>query len=146
MENGFSKEGRLEIFHKGVWGTICDEGFNQAAAMVACRQLGFRHGGATFHGSAYWGLASARTPIHTADITCTGHEENLSDCSINWKSGDCNHYQDVGVICGLRKEEPVIRRRLKGTVGGDSVDGDKVMLVQYEGHRYTTNQHRFITR
>ena len=115
MENGFSKEGRLEIFHKGVWGTICDEGFNQAAAMVACRQLGFRHGGATFHGSAYWGLASARTPIHTADITCTGHEENLSDCSINWKSGDCNHYQDVGVICGIRKEEPVIRRRLKGT-------------------------------
>ena len=115
LENGFSKEGRLEIFHKGVWGTICDEGFNQAAAMVACRQLGFRHGGATFHGSAYWGLASARTPIHTADITCTGHEENLSDCSINWKSGDCNHYQDVGVICGIRKEEPVIRRRLKGT-------------------------------
>ena len=44
LENGFTKEGRLEIFHGGKWGTICDEKFTQANAIVACRQLGFPSG------------------------------------------------------------------------------------------------------
>lgn len=37
-----SSEGRLEIYHDNRWGTICDDYFNCAAAMVACRQLGYR--------------------------------------------------------------------------------------------------------
>ena len=44
LENGFTKEGRLEIYHGGKWGTICDEKFTQANAIVACRQLGFSSG------------------------------------------------------------------------------------------------------
>ena len=34
-------EGRLEIFHNGVWGTVCNDAFNDAAAQVACFSLGF---------------------------------------------------------------------------------------------------------
>lgn len=33
--------GRLEIYLSGEWGTICDEGFDQTDADVACQQLGF---------------------------------------------------------------------------------------------------------
>ncbi|EFJ40767.1 hypothetical protein VOLCADRAFT_107987 [Volvox carteri f. nagariensis] len=36
--------GRLEICQSGYWGTICESGFNQAAATVACRQLGYASG------------------------------------------------------------------------------------------------------
>jgi len=34
-------EGRLEIYHHGVWGTICSHGFDNRDATVACRTLGF---------------------------------------------------------------------------------------------------------
>jgi len=36
-----SFEGRLEVKRDGVWGTVCDDGFNDAAARVACVELGF---------------------------------------------------------------------------------------------------------
>jgi len=36
-----SNEGRLEIYHNGVWGTVCDDYFNDQEADVACAVLGF---------------------------------------------------------------------------------------------------------
>jgi len=34
-------EGRLEVFHDYRWGTVCDDGFTDAAARVICYSLGF---------------------------------------------------------------------------------------------------------
>ena len=38
--NGFST-GAVQVFHNGAFGAVCIEGFDAAAADVACRQLGF---------------------------------------------------------------------------------------------------------
>jgi len=35
------RSGRLEVYHDGVWGTVCDDDFNNVAAKVACNNLGF---------------------------------------------------------------------------------------------------------
>jgi len=36
-----SREGRLEVHHNDVWGTVCDDGFTDAAATVVCYSLGY---------------------------------------------------------------------------------------------------------
>ena len=33
--------GRLEVYHSGRWGTVCNNGFYSTAATIACKQLGF---------------------------------------------------------------------------------------------------------
>ena len=36
-------EGRLEVLHDGVWGTVCDNGFTVDAAKVACASVDLRY-------------------------------------------------------------------------------------------------------
>lgn len=46
-------EGRIELFHKGEWGTICDDDFSIANANVLCRQLGFVEATGWTHSAKY---------------------------------------------------------------------------------------------
>jgi len=36
-----NREGRLEVYHDNVWGTVCDDVFDDVAATVACNSLGY---------------------------------------------------------------------------------------------------------
>ncbi len=34
-------EGRVEVFHNGVWGTVCHSGWTVDDANIVCKELGY---------------------------------------------------------------------------------------------------------
>ncbi|XP_071492390.1 scavenger receptor cysteine-rich domain-containing group B protein-like [Diadema antillarum] len=90
-------EGRVEIYIGYEWGTICDDYWNDAAAKVACRQLGLGlHGSAI--GNAYFGRGP--DPIMLDDVTCVGNEESILQCGHRTpREHNCQHSEDAGVRC-----------------------------------------------
>ncbi|XP_060102846.1 neurotrypsin [Heteronotia binoei] len=97
MDGENKKEGRVEIFIHGQWGTICDDGWSDKDAAVVCRQLGYK-GPARARTMAYFG--EGKGPIHVDNVKCTGNERSLADC-IKQDIGrhNCRHSEDAGVIC-----------------------------------------------
>ncbi|XP_066252034.1 uncharacterized protein [Euwallacea similis] len=93
-----AREGRLEIRHFGIWGSICDDDFNEDAAKIVCSSLGYS-GPAFVKKDAYFGQSSG--PIWLDQVSCKGNESALEKCTHwDWGESNCDHSEDVGVICG----------------------------------------------
>lgn len=89
------KEGRVEIFHQGEWGTVCDDYWKKENARVVCYELGFT---AVLEYKRSFGPGSNR--IWLDRVNCNGKETALVKCSHRgWGITSCNHREDVGVIC-----------------------------------------------
>ncbi|XP_072166776.1 scavenger receptor cysteine-rich domain-containing protein DMBT1-like [Diadema setosum] len=92
-------EGRVEIYHDGDWGTVCDDEWDDDDALVVCRQLGYPTSDArAVRGGTYGeGLGS----ILLDNVGCDGWESSLASCPSNvWYNNDCGHWDDAGVQCG----------------------------------------------
>ncbi|XP_070685499.1 HHIP-like protein 1 [Pempheris klunzingeri] len=98
--DGLSDRGRVEIFIRGEWGTVCDDLFTSKAGTVVCRQLGFTTALAVMKRAAL-GEADDSVRILLDDVECEGGESSLLECKRS-KVGkhNCSHGEDVGVICG----------------------------------------------
>ncbi|XP_044895921.1 deleted in malignant brain tumors 1 protein-like [Felis catus] len=92
-------EGRIEVYHNGTWGTVCDDLWSIGAARVVCRQLDCGEGvGALGNGHFGEGVGS----ILLDDVQCRGNETTLGQCRhLGLSIHNCGHHEDAGVICSV---------------------------------------------
>jgi len=92
--------GRLEIFHAGQWGTVCDDYFGAVDAKVVCKQLGLPNGAATALFLTAVPTAGSAELIWMDDVVCSGAEGSLAQCPFaSWGFNDCDYTENVGVSC-----------------------------------------------
>ncbi|XP_071948679.1 scavenger receptor cysteine-rich domain-containing protein DMBT1-like [Antedon mediterranea] len=90
-------QGRIEIFHDGEWGTVCDDNFSLEDGAVVCRQLGYPGVLGVFT-QAFFGAGEGL--ILLDDVFCSGLEYRLDECQFpGWGVHDCSRLEDVGVEC-----------------------------------------------
>ncbi|XP_037541065.1 deleted in malignant brain tumors 1 protein [Nematolebias whitei] len=96
--NGTNRcSGRVEVYHEGQWGTICDDKWGIQEADVTCREMNCGSALAVKY-KAFYGRGHDQ--VWLDDVECIGHEKSLSDCPHRgFGEHDCDHNEDAGVLC-----------------------------------------------
>ena len=112
-------EGRVEICVNNAWGTVCDNGWDDADAEVVCKQLGYMTAGEQNSSSLCRPfihncimlpentVVAKATPFGAGsgeilldNVQCNGSESSLMSCvSSPLRANKCQHKNDAGVIC-----------------------------------------------
>ena len=96
-------QGRVEIFHNGFWGTVCDDIWDINDARVICRELGYPDAVSALH-SAHFGSGSGQ--IWLDDVQCQGNESSIVNCQhAGWGVENCGHSEDASVICSSKYDD-----------------------------------------
>ncbi|KYO32857.1 hypothetical protein Y1Q_0021941 [Alligator mississippiensis] len=94
-EDGCS--GRVEVWHRGSWGTVCDDSWDMADADVVCKQLGCGAAVSALSGAAF---GEGDGPIWLEKLDCRGTESSLWHCPAkHWGDINCHHKEDAAVNC-----------------------------------------------
>ncbi|KTG37813.1 hypothetical protein cypCar_00028660 [Cyprinus carpio] len=89
--------GKVEVLHRGQWGTLCNENWDMADAAVVCRELDCGEPVDALGGD-HFGPASG--PIWMSTVMCTGSESTLKNCgSAGGFRYDCRESGNAAVIC-----------------------------------------------
>ena len=90
-------EGNVEVYHGGVWGSVCDDEWDLGEAHIVCRSLGFPGAETATHGGKFGAVPGQ---IWMDNLYCYGTEERLDRCRFDgWGQHDCDRSEGAGVVC-----------------------------------------------
>lgn len=89
--------GRVEVFHQGEWGTVCDDDWDMRDVAVVCRELDC--GEALSAPPGAW-FGEGTGPIWLNEVRCVGTEWHLHACRhLGFRKHVCTHEEDASAIC-----------------------------------------------
>ncbi|XP_033863030.3 deleted in malignant brain tumors 1 protein-like [Acipenser ruthenus] len=99
VASGDSCSGRVELYHRGEWGTVCGDGWDLNDAKAVCRFLDCGFAKSVEKSSSRFGKGTGT--VWLSRVNCTGNEKSLAQCpkSEFGKTPDCDHEKDAGVEC-----------------------------------------------
>ena len=93
-------EGRVEVYHGGVWGTVCSVGWDFSDGEVVCRELGFPGVRQVYTSLRAPRFGEGSGLVWLEKAGCEGNETSLSSCrNPGWANHRCTHVEDAGVLC-----------------------------------------------
>ncbi|XP_067831473.1 scavenger receptor cysteine-rich type 1 protein M130-like isoform X3 [Heptranchias perlo] len=134
-----SCSGRVEVYHDGSWGSVCDDFWDKADADVVCMQLGCGPSVLAVNSSAF-GMGSGR--IWLDNVACKGTEASLWDCEPQrWGNSDCSHKEDAGVVCS-KANLKLLEENLNQCTGRYYRDPDDDNCLEPEGIRLASGSNQ----
>uniref|UniRef100_A0A8C2GXW8 Soluble scavenger receptor cysteine-rich domain-containing protein SSC5D n=1 Tax=Cyprinus carpio TaxID=7962 RepID=A0A8C2GXW8_CYPCA len=125
--------GRVEVLYNGIWGTVCDNGWDLSDAAAVCREMGC---GDVIEAKSAAHFGQGSGPVWISDLQCSDTDSRLRDCkSGGWGRGTCGHEKDAGVICkgdstnSCYGRVEVLRAGQWGTVCDDGWDASDAAVV-----------------
>eukprot|EP00105_Crassostrea_gigas_P042487 XP_019926635.1 PREDICTED: deleted in malignant brain tumors 1 protein [Crassostrea gigas] len=116
-------EGRLEVYHFGQWGTVCDDSVTDKLAVVVCRSLKFPWNTSEVYRNAVYGEGLG--PIWLDNVICEGSEISIDECQHQeWGTHNCYHGKDVSINCS--PNDTLIR-----LVGGDTESEGRLEVYKF---------------
>ncbi|XP_072288954.1 scavenger receptor cysteine-rich type 1 protein M130-like isoform X2 [Eucyclogobius newberryi] len=126
--------GRVEVFHKGEWGTVCDDDWGMEEAHVVCKQMGCGIPVSVSTGSSF---GRGKGQIWLDNMECIGAETALTQCPHSGLGNhNCGHEEDAGVTCLDTLQKPKLFIR-PGVSWGDTVDVTCIASGQQTGGTFT---------
>uniref|UniRef100_A0A3Q0RBL4 SRCR domain-containing protein n=1 Tax=Amphilophus citrinellus TaxID=61819 RepID=A0A3Q0RBL4_AMPCI len=127
--------GRVEIYQKNSWGTVCDDGWDLNDAEVVCRQLKCGTALNAPH-SAHFGRGTG--PIWLNGVSCSGSENSLTECQHRgFGTQNCTHQKDAGVICSGENYSGSSRKILIN-VSNPTAPGHNCIVETYHSNSWGT--------
>ncbi|XP_043935088.1 scavenger receptor cysteine-rich type 1 protein M130-like [Protopterus annectens] len=106
VDGGHRCEGRLEVFHNGTWGTVCNSDLSKHSLImnIVCNELTCGETG-ELHSQPIFGKGLNYKSID--NVNCLRHHNSLWQCpSSPWVSKPCSPDEEVHISCSGNQKIP----------------------------------------